>query len=92
MIYRGPGFLAVVWMWLLSPTLPPLPSKGSTTATHKKAEKERQLTEGRRGGGRGGAKSYHSEKAWSNSCSMYIVQSTSLTYSVHKMVKNTVQH
>ncbi len=52
-------------IWLL-PTPFPLPSI-SSTATHRKAEKERKLTDRREGGGsRGGAKSDDSEKAWSS--------------------------
>jgi hypothetical protein len=53
MIYRGAGFLAVPAVYdlvLLYPLSPPLPAV-SSTATHRKTEKERQLADGR--GGRG---------------------------------------
>jgi hypothetical protein len=46
------------------PTSPLLPSVRST-AIHRKTEKERQLADGRRGGG-GGAKSYDGAQAWSS--------------------------
>ncbi len=60
MIYRGPGFLAVVW-FASSPSL-----QLAWPATHRKTEKERQLADGRGGEGGGGAKSYESEEALSS--------------------------
>jgi hypothetical protein len=59
MIYRGPGFLAVVRLG----SCPPPPTASST---HRKTEKERQLADGGGGGDWGGAKSYDGEKAWSS--------------------------
>ena len=58
MVYRGPGFLAVVWV---GPST--LPSVSST----RKTLKERQVVkgEGGEGGGRG-AESYDRKKAWSS--------------------------
>ncbi len=47
-IYRGPGFLMVVWFGSSpSPSLP-LPSE-ARQATHRKSEKEKQLAHGRWG-------------------------------------------
>ncbi len=51
MIYRGPGFLAVVWFGS-SPTPSPLSRQQARLATHRKTEKKRQLDDGR--GGREG--------------------------------------
>ncbi len=51
MIFRGPGFLAVVCFGS-SPT-PSQLSQEARTATRRKSEKERQLADGRRGGGWG---------------------------------------
>ncbi len=62
-IYRGPGFLAVVW---LAPPPPPLTSISSTGDTYRKTERERQLFDRRVGGGGVGAKSYDSKNAWSS--------------------------
>jgi hypothetical protein len=54
-------------IWLLPHPLPPLPSVSSTApATHRKTEKERQLSDGIEGWEGGGAKSYDDEKAWSS--------------------------
>ncbi len=50
MIYRGPGFLAVVWFGS-SPTPSPPPVSKSRPATHRKTKKERQFADGRRGKG-----------------------------------------
>ncbi len=61
MIYRGPGILAVAWFGSSPSPYPPLPSVSSTGAT-RETEKERQLADGRVGGG-GGAESYDHEKA-----------------------------
>ncbi len=60
MIYRGPGFLAVVWSGSSPiPLLSPLSRPKARPATYRKAEKERQLADERVGGGVGGvAKSY----------------------------------
>jgi hypothetical protein len=67
MIYRGPGFLAIV-LFGYSPAHPPASSvsKQALPATHRKTEKQRQLADVRGGGGGGRAKSYDSEKAWSS--------------------------
>jgi hypothetical protein len=53
MIYRRPGFLAVVILLLPHPL--PLSPQYDGPATHRKTEKERQLADGREGkrGGRG---------------------------------------
>ncbi len=40
MLYRGPGFLAVVWFWLLNPLPPSLPSVSSTADTEEDWERE----------------------------------------------------
>ncbi len=69
MMYRGPGFLAVLWLGS-SPTLSPPPSPVSISATgdtqDQKTETESQLADGRmRGGGWRGAESYDRYKAWS---------------------------
>jgi hypothetical protein len=56
MISRGPGFLAVVKVCL--PKARP--------ATHRRTEKEIQLSDGKEGGRARGAKLYHRKKAWSS--------------------------
>jgi hypothetical protein len=60
MIYRGPGFLAVVWFTSWPTPSSPLPSVISTSDTQKDW-KERQLADGRGGeGGQQGTESYNS--------------------------------
>ncbi len=63
MIYRGPGFLAVVWFGS-SHNLPLLPSLKALTATHRKTEIERRLADRRRGWWE--AESYDRKKDWSS--------------------------
>ncbi len=46
-IYRGPGFIAIVWFGSSPNPFPPLPSQ-SFTADTQKAEKERQRADGRK--------------------------------------------
>ncbi len=62
MIYRGPGFLAVVWF------IPPPPFRQQIAClSQSSCVSPVELTTGRGGGGGGGArgaKSYHCEKAW----------------------------
>jgi len=63
MYYRGPGLLSInCTIRLLLPT--PLPS--ARPAAHRRAEKERQLADGRGRRGREGAKLYDGEEAWSS--------------------------
>ncbi len=66
MIYREPGFLAVIWIGS-SPNLSPPTVSKSRPATHRKTEKERQLADGRgRGRGWRGVESYDRKKVWSS--------------------------
>jgi hypothetical protein len=70
MIFRGPGFLAIVW-FDSSPAPSPslfLQQVRTGVATHRKTEEERQVAKLLTGGGTGGwgAKSYDGEKAWSS--------------------------
>ncbi len=61
MIYRGPGFLAVV-RFGSSPTLLPHLSSVSSTATHRKTEKEKTCCQERGERGGRGAESYDRKK------------------------------
>ncbi len=69
LIYRGPGFLVVVWFGFSAiPSPPPLVSKFSLLLSLPECRLlSLELTEMRGGGegGGGGAKSYYGEKAWS---------------------------
>ncbi len=66
MIYRGPGFLAVVYDWLLPQHLTPYPvSKLDQRHTGRLTKKVNLMT-GEGGGSGGGAKSYDCEKTWSS--------------------------
>ncbi len=62
MIYREPGFLAVVWFGSSLHLLPSLSCLFSQPSCVSPVE----LAEGRGGGGGGGAKTYDDEKAWSS--------------------------
>ncbi len=55
MIYRGPGFLAVVWFGFSPIHSLTLTRRKARPATHRKTEKERQVADGR--GGRGWVRS-----------------------------------
>ncbi len=67
MIYRGPYFLAVVYMkWLLSHPPPPVPLESSTGDTQEDWERETTCWRERGDEGGGGAKSYDGEKVWSS--------------------------
>jgi hypothetical protein len=62
MIYRGPGFLAVVWLGSLPNPPPPLPSVSATGDTRSLRKRE-YLPTGEGGGGVGrGAESWDSKK------------------------------
>jgi hypothetical protein len=50
-------------IWLLAHPIPPFSLISKLHRRHRGRDKERQLAD-RRGGGRGGAKAYDSEKAW----------------------------
>ncbi len=57
MIDRGPGFLVVVKFGYFFTFLPPSPVTYSSSTCDTQAEKERQLIDRRRGGGRGRGRS-----------------------------------
>ncbi len=76
-IYRGPGFLAVVWFGS-SPTLPHPVSKLSLFLSHPVCRLSNLLT-GEGGGGGEGARLYVGEKAWS-----------SINHSIISVLLNTV--
>jgi hypothetical protein len=67
MIHRGPDSLVVVrFGYTRSPHPPPLPAE-ALPATLIHAEKERQVAEGKGGGGSvRGVESYDRKKAWSS--------------------------
>ncbi len=68
MIYRGPGFLAVVWFCSSPTSSPPLPLESclSFSVSCLSSWDWWELTDGRggEGVGEGGAKSYDCENAW----------------------------
>ncbi len=67
MIYRGPGFLSVVWFGSSPHPLNPPPTSPVSKLDWRhtgRLKKERQLADG--WGGGWGAESYHSKKAWSS--------------------------
>ncbi len=67
MIYRGPGFLVVLWFGSSPNRATPFPlsPQQARPAIHRNTEKERQLAVGRGGGG-WGAETYDRTKAWSS--------------------------
>ncbi len=64
MIYRGPSFLAVVWIGS-TPAPSPLSRQLIGRLSKSSCVSLVQLTDGRRGGGRG-AESYDRQKAWTS--------------------------
>ncbi len=63
MIYRGPGFLAVLWFGSSpTPSLPPIPSVSLTGETLEDRERETTWWRERRGGGSGAKKA----RTWSS--------------------------
>ncbi len=64
MIYRGPGFLAVVWIGFI-PT--PSVSKLDRRQTARLRKRDNLLTGDRKGGGAGGAKLHDGENVWGSS-------------------------
>jgi hypothetical protein len=63
-------------IWLLAHPHPSIPSVSSTGDTHRNTEKERQLADGRGGGGWIGAKTYNRKKAQSSKIIQYsLIQS-----------------
>ncbi len=85
MIYRGPGFLAVIWFGSSPNPFSPFPSVSSTGDTQED-EKERQVVDGRGGGqGRGWAESYDHKKAWSSmNHSIFSVRTINNNHSTNK--------
>jgi hypothetical protein len=75
---------------LLSPSVPPLLSVKQ--ATHKRIEKERQLDDGRGGGGGKGAKSYDSEKAWSSLIDSILSAQYVLVYALSSAYRETLKN
>ncbi len=87
MIYRGPGFLAIVW-FDSSPTPSPSSSGSKLDRQHTGTEKERQVMYWReRGEGGGwGAKPYDRKKAWSS------INNSILSDFMHLNKNNQRQH
>jgi hypothetical protein len=63
MIYRGPGYLAVIWF---GSSLSLLSRQQVTSLSQSSYVSPFELTDGREGGAGRGAESYFREKAWSS--------------------------